>query len=189
MEHALCAASPFLLDNPGVKVIVIGIGQSLRGDDGAGLAVVRLWQQAYPLTAGRVDVRVELVELPGTALLNLLEGAEVAILVDAVHTAEASGGAAPSGAMPGSVHILNEEQLAVFAAGSGSAHGWGVAETLSLGRQLMPDSLPGRVILVGIEIGQVNLGENLSPQVEAALPAIADRLEQLVQELLFFLNS
>ena len=149
---------------------IIGIGQSLRGDDGAGLAAVKLWQAAYPSTSGRPDVQVELCELPGIRLLSLLEGARAAILVDAVHgQAEA-----------GTIHVFTEDQLEAFAQGSGSAHGWGVAETLSLGRKLLPSTLPKQLILVGIEAGQLNLGETLSVEVESALPRTASLIEQTI---------
>jgi hydrogenase maturation protease len=123
---------------------VIGIGQSLRGDDAAGLEAVRLWQTIYHATHGHAEVQVELAELPGIDLLRLLEGAQAAILVDAVR----------SSSKPGTVHILPENEIAAFSAGSGSAHGWGVAEALTLGRQLMPDCMPQMLVLIGIEAGR-----------------------------------
>lgn len=153
-----------------VKTVIIGLGQSMRGDDGAGLAAVETWQQLYPATASRSDLRVELAGLPGLGLLGLLEGAEQVILVDAVH----AGGSA------GSIYILNEADLAVFTAGSGSAHGWGAAEALALGRQLNPERMPRRVILIGIEGEGFKLGESLSPAVQAALPEAARAIEQAI---------
>ena len=53
--------------------------------------------------------------------------------------------------------------------GSGSAHGWGVAETLALGRRLQPEKMPARVDILGIEAGDVHLGEGLSPEVAMAM--------------------
>jgi hydrogenase maturation protease len=147
---------------------IIGIGQSLRGDDAAGLAAVRLWQETYQVM--RPNVHVEFAELPGIGLLSLLEGASVAILVDAVH----------SGSRAGIVHVLTENQLETFTDGAGSAHGWGVAETLSLGRKLMPSALPEQLILIGIEAGQLDLGEALSLEVESALPEAARLIEHYV---------
>ena len=85
---------------------------------------------------------------------------------------------------PGTVHRLTEDQLESFSAGSGSAHGWGVAETLSLGRQLTPANLPAELILIGIEAGQLNLGEALSPEVESSLPEVARLIEQYISTAL-----
>ena len=46
-----------------MKLTVIGIGQTLRGDDAAGMEAVRRWRAAYPATASRKDVTVTLSEL------------------------------------------------------------------------------------------------------------------------------
>jgi hydrogenase maturation protease len=150
---------------------IIGIGQSLRGDDAAGLAAVRMWEKTFQVNNERPHVQVELTELPGIGLLSLLEGARIAILVDAVR----------SGARAGTIFELTENQLETFSKDAGSAHGWGVAETLSLGRKLMPSTLPGKLILIGIEAGQLNLGETLSPEMETALPEVARLIERHVR--------
>lgn len=153
---------------------VIGIGQSLRGDDGAGLAAVRLWNETYQVHSQRANVLVEFAEMPGIGLLSLLEDARIAILVDAVW----------SGAVPGTIHQLFEAQLDSFGDSSASAHGWGVAETLTLGRKLSPSQMPDKLVLIGIEAGQVELGEKLSPEVEASLPEAARLIEQFVSAIL-----
>ena len=149
-------------------LVIIGIGQSLRGDDAVGLSVVQMWQDTHPATAQKV--RVELAENPGVGLLNLLEGAAYAVIVDAVQ----------SNAAPGTVHSLQENELAAFVAGSDSAHGWGVAETLKLGRQLYPENLPDQINLIGIEVGQVDLGAGISPEVVAALPKCVALLQKKI---------
>ncbi len=157
---------------PGI-IKVIGIGQSLRGDDAAGLEAVRLWQQKYFQNHEHQIIQVELAELPGVGLLSLLDGVKAAILVDAVQ----------SHSIPGTIHILTENQVEALGEGPGSAHGWGVAETLSLGRQLEPSSLPNQLVVIGIEAGQMNMGEALSPRVQSALPQAADLIEQIVEQL------
>ena len=149
---------------------LIGIGQSLRGDDGAGLQAVQLWQAKYQATGLHAEVKVELAELPGTGLLDLLQGARLAILVDAVK----------SGAQAGRVHILSPDQLGAFTCGAGSAHGFGVAEVLSLGEKLMPSQMPGKMILVGIEAGSFRMGDIISPEVAGALPGVVKLIEELI---------
>lgn len=151
-------------------VVVIGIGQTLRGDDAAGLAAVQLWQQTYPRFAKQQKLRVELAELPGMRLLSLLEGARVAILVDAVHT----------NSKPGTVHIFSEDDLASAERESPSAHGWGVVETLALGRILTPQLMPDNIVLIGIEAAEFGMGQTLSPLVTAALPTVASQIEQSI---------
>jgi hydrogenase maturation protease len=159
---------------PPGAIKIIGIGQSLRGDDAAGLSAVRLWIETFHAESLPRGVQVELAELPGIGLLNILEGARLAILVDAVR----------SGGRAGTIHLLNQDQLESFNGGSGSAHGWGVAETISLGRQLLPSNLPTELILIGIEAGQLNLGDKLSPDVASSLPEVARMIEQYISAAL-----
>jgi hydrogenase maturation protease len=155
-----------------MKILVLGIGQSLRGDDGAGLEAVRLWQATYPKTAQQVNVLLS--ELPGLGMLDLLDGTEAAILVDAVHGSAAAG----------TLHRIAPEKLESFTTGSASAHGWGVAETLHLGRMLYPELDSYRITLIGIEAGTFELGAGLSPQVQAALPEAARLIEREIQDVL-----
>jgi hydrogenase maturation protease len=138
------------------------------------LAAVELWQQTHPATASHTNLRVELAELPGLGLLTMLEEARVVIIVDAVH----------SGAQPGTIHLLSEADLESFGAESPSAHGWGVAETLALGRQLTPQQMPASIQLIGIEFGELGMGQALSPPVAAALHLAADQIEQAVWRVL-----
>jgi hydrogenase maturation protease len=157
-----------------MQIVVIGIGQSLRSDDGAGPEAVRRWQAAYPETASRPEVRVELAELPGLGLLDLLEGAEAAVIVDAVQ----------SRAAPGTLLRLGPDDLASFTPDAGSAHGWGVAETLQLGRTLSPSLADCRITLIGIAARRFELGGGLSPQVEAGLAQAVECLEKEIRGLL-----
>ncbi len=161
------------MTNVAAKVAVIGIGQSLRGDDAAGLTAVRQWQENYPETASRPEVRVETHELPGLALLDLIRDAKAAILVDAVQ----------SSAAPGTIHLLHEEDLSTFASDAKSAHGWGVAETLGMGR-LLGEMDSTSIRLIGIEAEQMTLGMELSKIVQDAIPRVCEAIEEEVKVLI-----
>ncbi len=159
-------------ESSGIKII--GIGQSMRGDDAAGLRAVRLWQEQFQDRRDRPHIEVELAELPGIGLLNLIDGVRVVILVDAVR----------SGSKPGTVSVLSEKQLDAFANGSSSAHGLGVADTLALGRKVLPSQMPEKLILIGIEAGDISLGETLSEGVQMAIPEAARLIEQIANDAL-----
>jgi hydrogenase maturation protease len=152
-----------------MNILVFGIGQSLRGDDAAGLEAVRLWQGMHPESARRV--RVELGELPGLGLLDRLEGMQAAILVDALHSTD----------KPGTILHLRPEELASFSTDTQSAHGWGVAETLALGLKLYPELAECRISLIGIVGRQFGMGMGLSAEVRAGLEAAAEQIEEEVQ--------
>jgi hydrogenase maturation protease len=153
-----------------MNYLVLGIGQSLRGDDAAGLEAVRLWQIRFPGSAARV--RVEIQELPGVGLLDLLEGMGGAVIVDAVK----------SKAPVGTLMLLGHEKLVSFEPGTGSAHGWGVAETLHLGYQIYPEFVNCQITLIGIVGGQFDMGEALSPKVRKVMPEAAQLIENEVEK-------
>lgn len=157
-----------------MNIVVIGVGQSLRGDDAAGLEAVRRWQKKYPETASTPGIHTEASELPGLSLLDLLEGAEAAVIVDAVQ----------SSAPPGTLHSIGPDNLVAFTPDTGSAHGWGVAETLQLGRRLSPALANCRITLIGIEVSQVEMGTGLSREVESSLGNACDLIEKEVRDLL-----
>jgi len=156
-----------------MKINVIGLGQPLRGDDAAGLGAVRRWQEQYPETASQPDVRVEIFELPGLALLDLLNGAEAAIIVDAVQ----------STLPPGTLIRVGPDELASFAPDAQSAHGWGVAETLKLGVSLYPELVACRITLLGIVGKNFEMGAGISPQVESSLVEACKKIEEEVKLL------
>ena len=156
------------------KLVVIGLGQELRGDDAVGIEIVRRWELEYPEKANLPDIQVEIAGLAGLDLLNLMEGMQAAILVDAVQ----------SGAAPGSLHELGTEELASFEAGAGSAHGWGVAETLAMA-EAVGNALPGKLLLLAVEAEDMSLGAGLSPAVQGVLPQAVERLQEKVISILF----
>lgn len=139
---------------------IIGLGTELRGDDAVGLLSAR---RLRALVGDRAEV-VE-AEMAGVELLELMKGAQVVMLIDAVR----------SGQLPGTIHRLD--------ASSGpiapelfprSTHAVGVADALELARAL--GVLPPTVIVYGIEVGDTEVGHPLSPEVGHAL----DKLIQLV---------
>ena len=157
-----------------MSIVVVGVGQTLRGDDAVGVLAVQAWQESLPNTVNHTGVRAETTELPGLSLLESLSGADNGIIVDAVN----------SGRPAGEIYVLDEQVMSAFEGGSGFAHGWGVAETIQLGRNLKRDDLPPQIWIIGIEANQFEVGEPLSPVIAENLPAIAATIDRLVNKLL-----
>ena len=53
-----------------MNLVVVGTGQSLRGDDGAGLAAVETWRKSHQ-SAQDPRIRIEVTELPNSSLTQL----------------------------------------------------------------------------------------------------------------------
>ncbi len=153
-----------------MNILVLGIGQSLRGDDAAGLEAVQMWQAKFPRSADRV--KVDTIELPGLHLIDLIEGMDAAILVDAIQESSP----------PGTILHIGPDELAGFSVDSKSAHGWGVAETLQLGRSLYPSLEKSRITLIGIVGKDFSMGVGLSQEVRAAMTKVVEMIEREIQK-------
>jgi len=146
----------------------------MRGDDAAGLEAVRLWQSDHPETAQRAEVRIGSLEGSGLELIELLQGMDAAVLVDAVS----------SDAPAGTVHRIDLAALSSLPGDSAAAHGWGVRDVLRLAVALEPEMGRREIRLLGVESAQLGVGEGLSGAVKAALPALSEAIEQQVTSLL-----
>lgn len=148
---------------------VVGLGQSVAGDDGFGAAVVRvLRERGVPS-----GVEVEHLGDP-SALAALLETNVPVILVDAV-----------LGSSPGDLLALTPDELAVRAPSRVSSHGFGVNEALGLARVLdAGEGLPVLHIVAVTITRPAGYREGLSAEVAAAVPRAADRVLQLLGAVL-----
>ncbi len=155
-----------------MKILVLGVGQSLRRDDAAGLLAVRRWECEQPATAA--CVRVETSEAPGVGLLGLLDGMDAALIVDAVNGPEPAG----------RVMRIGPDELEAFSLEASSSHGWGVAETLRLSRTISAGPVKCQVTLIGITGADFTMGEGLSPEVEQALPKVVEIIEKEIEKLI-----
>lgn len=149
------------------RVVVIGVGNAFRRDDGAGLAVVGA---ARPL----LPPGVEVVELDGepARLVEAWGGATAAFVVDAVR----------DDAPAGTLHHVDASRATLprWAAGGGT-HSLGVAAAVDLARAL--DRLPGRLVVLGIEGADFREGTGFSPAVSAVITAAAERLAAEVESV------
>jgi hydrogenase maturation protease len=144
------------------EIMIIGVGNAFRGDDGLGLAVARRLRE---LALPGVTVLEQSGE--GAALVESWGEAGRVIVVDAV----ASGGE------PGTIHrfeAAGQPLPALFS--GGSTHPFGLTEALELARQL--DRLPPSLVIYGIEGKSFDLGTGLSREVKAAVEIVAERMTE-----------
>jgi hydrogenase maturation protease len=135
---------------------VIGIGNPLMGDDGLGIVAVECLRQMEPPPG------VEAIDggTGGLTLLELFEGAQRVILVDAVDMGKAPGTV---------VRLALPDLLSVDPALPLSWHAAGVLPALRLGHEL---SLLPPLWLFGMQPSRIAPGIGLSPAVAAALPEL-----------------
>lgn len=156
-----------------MKVLIVGLGNPILGDDGVGWVVAKEVEQQ--LTAhqllGAADngaisdssiIEIDYLSVGGLALMERMVGYDQVILIDALGTGHDS---------PGAICILPLDSLPDRALGHlGSAHDTTLLTALELGRS-MGAQLPESITVVGIEAKiSFDFTENLSAPVAAAVP-------------------
>jgi hydrogenase maturation protease len=146
---------------------VIGVGNLMAGDDAAGLLAARRLRTRLNEGVGVFEAGTRALDV-----LDLMAGAQVVFLVDAVR----------SGRPPGAVQRLDAGTGPIAAVASASStHALSALEALELGRVL--GLLPARVIVYGIEAGTLRTGAGLPPAVAEAVDAVAARVAAEAAEL------
>jgi hydrogenase maturation protease len=142
-------------------VVVIGVGNEFRRDDGAGPAVVARLRD--------LDLGVRLVVTDGepARLVEAWTGAALAVVVDAVRVQSPATGPP----RPGRVHRFVVDRPGAGTGGPASSHGLGLDDAVGLAVAL--DRMPGRLIVHAIEAADLSQGPGLSPPVAAAVAAVA----------------
>ncbi|MEJ2008688.1 MAG: hydrogenase maturation protease [Acidobacteriota bacterium] len=148
-------------------LLVIGVGNRFRGDDAAGLLVVSLLRDMGLDSSLIIEHSGE-----GAALMETWKGADAVIMIDAV----SSGGA------PGTIHrldpIRNPLPAQMF---HGSTHAFSLPDAIEMARAL--DELPPRLLVFGIEGRNFQAGDEVSPELNKALPEVAKLVLKTMEAL------
>lgn len=141
-------------------VVVIGVGNPYRRDDGVGPAVIQRLR-----SAGLPETTLAESDGEACALIMLWERRPLAVLVDAIHAQPAH---------PGRIHRLVASCPAPERAGTTSSHTIDMGEAVALAREL--DRLPDRMIVYGIEVADTDFGTGLTPAVARAADQAAEEI-------------
>ena len=149
------------------NIAVVGIGNSLLTDDGAGI---------HTLTRFAEDNTIENVVCldggtVGLALLDRLENLDGLVALDAMIL----------GLSPGAVTVLEGEDMdAHLRQQHGSVHEVGLSDLMDAMR--LRGELPEKRALIGIEPANIDWGTKPTASVTAALPKVATRVHKLLRE-------
>ena len=136
------------------SVLVMGIGNELRGDDAAGLLVARgLLSEKVPSFVTILEMRGD-----GASFMARWKNINRLILVDAI----------TAGLPPGSVIRMDARKEIVPASlFATSSHSFGLAQAVAISLAL--DELPASVTLYGIQAGNFQMGTEMTPGVQRAI--------------------
>jgi hydrogenase maturation protease len=150
--------------------LVLGLGNTIRGDDSVGLEAVRRLQTVPNLFPPDTVTWRELEE-SNINILDMLDGAEALVVVDSVQT---------KGGRPGEAHRLDVTDL-LAASQNYSTHQMGLIKVLSMAQELdLP--MPQRVAICAMEVATTDefvLG--LSPAVENGFAGFVQLITKEIQ--------
>jgi hydrogenase maturation protease len=152
------------MTGPAPDVVVIGLGNVLRGDDAVGVRVIERLRAARDRDPQALPAQTRLVDggTLGLDLLGTMRDARAVVLVDAARF----GGAL------GAVSILRGDEITRATGTRCDAHPGAVGELLAIARLL--GWLPTDVSMVGIEVAGIDVGVGMSRAVADALPVAVD---------------
>ena len=148
-----------------MHAVVLGIGNTILTDEGAGVRAVELIEQTYV-----VPPEVVLIDggTSGMEMLEDLSNLDLLIIIDVVKT----------GAPPGTVVTIAGDDIPVFFRSKLSPHQIALPDVLASLELL--DAMPGEIIVIGVEPISLELGLEMTPTVAARIP---DLVRNAVAEL------
>ncbi len=147
---------------PAKKMLVLGVGNPFRRDDGIGPAVISHLQSDKALEG------VDLLDggTDGLSLLEYIKEYENALIVDAVEM----------GMVPGEVRIFSpEEAKLTIRTDALSTHGFGLAEVIGLMETL---EITTNLCIIGIQAKDISFGEGLSPEISSKIEEILELVKK-----------
>lgn len=148
---------------PEKKLLVLGIGNDIMGDDAVGLRAARMLQEELP--TANIQESYSL----GLDLLDLLEGYSCVLLLDSVVT---------HAYVPGTIMEFDQDQIRLQ--GRVSPHHAGIAETLEMAR-ILQVPLPEHLSILAMEVSDpFHFHVGLTATVEAALPTFVEKALEVI---------
>jgi hydrogenase 3 maturation protease len=141
-------------------VVVVGIGNTLRGDDGAGSLVAQRLRDKYP------DVVFDAAQAPENYVAPIRRASPAAVvLVDA----------ADFGGSPGEIRTAVAGDVEGLMLGTHAA-------PLSMFMRVVAGETGAEVRLVAVQVATTELGEEMTRDVADAVQELASRLDELLEE-------
>lgn len=156
-----------------MNVLVLGIGNLLLQDEGAGVRVIEELEKKYEMPVG-----VELLDggTSGIELLHYIEEKNVLILVDVVR----------NGGSSGTTYRFEGEEVPALFQNKISPHQLGISDLLATARLI--DKMPEKVVLFGIEPECIDTGLELTAEIASKIPEMVEQIADEIRSLGFSLQ-
>lgn len=150
-----------------MEICVIGVGNILMQDEGAGPRIAEFLRNNY-----KFEPEIEIIDggTLGLDLLPYIEKYKKIIIVDVVDF----------GKEPGFIKILKGDEIHPYLKTKLSVHHVGVQDLIEVARLM--GYMPEELVLAGIQPESIDLGLDLTP-------TVAGKLKELTEEILSILNN
>lgn len=148
-----------------MKTVVLGVGNTIRADEGVGVRVVEALEREYALPEGVVAID------GGTSSMEMLEDLsdlDFLVVVDAIADRKP----------PGTLIKLAGDEVPVFFRRNLSPHGIGLSDVLAA-LEFMGKA-PQETVVLGVQPISLELSTELTPEIAALVPTL---VAQVVEEL------
>jgi hydrogenase maturation protease len=150
------------------KTLVLGLGNPILSDDGAGCRAASVLKEKIKMP----DIDIVEAGIAGLDVLDLLNGYDRAIIIDAIRTEKGK---------PGKVYRFGPGALA-DTRHTGNPHDTNIATALELGKKLKL-KLPQEIIIFAIEAKDVTtFSEECTPPVRKAIPECVEMVMRELQQ-------
>lgn len=146
------------------EIRVLGLGNSIRQDEGVGIHLLQLLADRLPPEIERLDGGTG-----GLFLLEFVENAKRLIVLDAVE----------AGVDPGEVVIWREDKIPKYLSNKLSVHQMNFAEVLYWAS--FQERSPDEIVVIGIQPECLDLGTELTNTVQQKLPLAVDKVLEVLK--------
>jgi hydrogenase maturation protease len=141
-----------------MRTLVLGIGNSILGDDGVGVRVAQA--VASKIKDDSIDVMD--VNVDGLNLFDFILGYDRLVVIDAIVTEDGE---------IGEIYRLKPEQICSPSGSAISPHHYTLASTIEIGNRLFPREIPQDVVVFAINTEDAStITEEMSQKVREAVP-------------------
>ena len=152
-------------------VLLLGLGNPLMSDDGAGQEVLARLESGATAWGSRVEFMDGGTQ--GLALLGKFEGRKAVVFLDAIRLGDKAG----------AVHVLDGAEVVSLGGGHVITAHEGSAPQILAALQLLGE-VPRQVTMVGIEPAEIKTGIGLSAAVEANVGVAASFARMTITKIL-----
>ncbi|UCC94356.1 MAG: hydrogenase maturation protease [Candidatus Omnitrophota bacterium] len=150
-----------------MKTLVLGIGNTIRGDDSIGIHLARRLREILP---SRFAIKE--LSTAGLDFMEAVSGYRKVFLIDAIHTSQG---------IAGQVYRLGLEDFA-YPSCLSSTHALNLKQVLELGRKLKEEEMPEEIEILAIEAPHLDeFSQDLSPQLAAQFDKIVETVRSQIE--------